>query len=324
MQISSANQKRWAVILAGGEGVRLRSLTRLVSGEDTPKQFCPLLGGRTLLAQTKQRIARSISSDRTVFVLLSSHERFYKNELRGVAPAPDCMLVQPSNRGTLPAILLSLIRIVREDEDAVVGFFPSDHHYSEENRFMSGVDLAFMAAEGDRESVILLGVAAKHPEVDYGWIEAEATSSPRSRHGLLRVKHFWEKPSPRAAQDLLDQGCVWNTFVMIGRAQAFLDMIQNGAPEIYQEFEPVMEAPERSFDAAALKDIYQQIPTADFSHLVLSAAPEKLGVLCLGDVGWSDLGDPSRVIKMLSETGAKNEWINRWQERSAAVAVAGN
>jgi mannose-1-phosphate guanylyltransferase len=275
----------------------------LVSGDDTPKQFCPLLNGRTLLAQTKQRIARSISSDRTVFVLLSSHERFYKNELRTVAP--ESMLVQPSNRGTLPAILLSLIRIVREDQDAVVGFFPSDHHYSEEHRFMSGVDLAFMAAEGERESVILLGVAAKHPEVDYGWIEPEATSSTRSHNGLLRVKRFWEKPSPRLAQDLLDQGCVWNTFVMIGRAQAFLDMIQIGAPQIYQEFEPIMEAPERCFDNAALADTYQRIPSADFSHLVLSAAPQRLGVLCLGDVGWSDLGDPSRVIKMLSETGAQ-------------------
>jgi mannose-1-phosphate guanylyltransferase len=322
MKIGSANQKRWAVILAGGEGVRLRSLTRLVSGDDTPKQFCPLLSGRTLLAQTKQRIARSISSDRTIYVLLASHERFYKNELRTVAP--DCMLVQPFNRGTLPAILLSLIRIAREDEDAVVGFFPSDHHYSEEHRFMSGVDLAFIAAGEDRDSVTLLGVAAKNPEVDYGWIEAEATGSARSRNGLLRVKRFWEKPSPRVAQDLLEQGCVWNTFVMIGRAQAFLNIIQIGAPQIYQEFEPIMEAPERSFDNAALKDIYQQIPTADFSHLVLSAAPEKLGVLCLGDVGWSDLGDPSRVIKMLSETGAQNEWLNRWQERSAVVAVAGN
>jgi mannose-1-phosphate guanylyltransferase len=322
MQMGSANYKRWAVILAGGEGVRLRSLTRLVSGDDTPKQFCPLLGGRTLLAQTKQRIARSISSDRTVFVLLSSHERFYKSELPAVAP--DCMPAQPSNRGTLPAILLSLIRIVREDKDAIVGFFPSDHHYSEEHRFLSGVDLAFRVAERDGDSVILLGVAAKYPEVDYGWIEAEAITSSGSHHGLLRVKRFWEKPSAKAAQYLLDQGCVWNTFVMIGRAQAFLEMIQKGAPEIYQEFEPIMKAPELCFDTAAITDVYQHIPAADFSHLVLSAAPERLGVLCLGDVGWSDLGDPSRVIQMLSETGAKNEWINRWQKGRAATAVARN
>jgi Nucleotidyl transferase len=32
----------WAVILAGGDGVRLRPLSRLISGDDRPKQFCPL------------------------------------------------------------------------------------------------------------------------------------------------------------------------------------------------------------------------------------------------------------------------------------------
>src|ERR1035438_1753086 len=99
MHLGSDHKHRWGAILAGGEGVRLRSLTRLVSGEDIPKQFCPLLGGRTLLAQTKQRIARGISSDRVVYVLLGSHERFYTNELKDVSPAQ--MIEQPSNRGTL-------------------------------------------------------------------------------------------------------------------------------------------------------------------------------------------------------------------------------
>src|SRR4029079_19157937 len=99
MKIASADHKRWAVILAGGEGARLKSLTRLVSGEDTPKQFCPLLGGESLLARTIQLIIRNISSQRTFYVLLNSHERFYSKQLRNVPQAQ--MVVQPSNRGTL-------------------------------------------------------------------------------------------------------------------------------------------------------------------------------------------------------------------------------
>src|SRR6266851_8917825 len=76
MQRHTTRKHRWGVILAGGEGVRLRSLTRLVSHDGRPKQFCPLLGGRTLLAQTRMRIAPSISGHRTLFSLLSAHERF--------------------------------------------------------------------------------------------------------------------------------------------------------------------------------------------------------------------------------------------------------
>src|SRR5262249_10140182 len=121
---------RWGVILAGGEGVRLRPLTRLLSGDERPKQYCPLFGGRTLLRQTIQRVSRNISRERLLYVVLSAHEPFYSRELSDV-PA-NRLLAQPSNRGTLPAILGSLMLIHERDQQAVVGIFPSDHHYDEE------------------------------------------------------------------------------------------------------------------------------------------------------------------------------------------------
>ena len=319
MHLGSDHPHRWGVILAGGEGARLKSLTRFVSGEDTPKQFCRLLGGQSLLAQTTQRIGRTICSERTVYVLLNSHERFYNNDLRHVPLAR--MVVQPCNRGTLPAILSSLIHIVRQDKNAVVGFFPSDHHYTEEERFMSGVDLAFNAAESNPETVILLGVAAKRPETEYGWIEATPAMSTDSQDGLLKVKRFWEKPSTRTAEELLERGCVWNTFVMIGRAQAFLDLIRAGATDIYQAFDRLLALPESVSTNDALNPIYQYVATADFSKLVLSGTPSRLGVWCLGDVGWSDLGDPRRVMTVLAETGIKYDWMASWGNRTVAVAA---
>ena len=319
--VEPASARRWAVILAGGEGVRLRTLTQLVSGADTPKQFCPLLGGRTLLAQTRQRIARGVSPERTVFVMLRSHERFYANELKNVSS--DRVIAQPEGRGTLPAILASLIKVVRQDPDALVAFFPSDHHYSEEDRFVSGVELAFEAAEANPESVILLGVAAKHAETEYGWIEAEPAISTESSHGLLKVKRFWEKPSVRTAHELLLRGCVWNTFVMLGRAGAFLEMIRSSIPDIFMLFEPLLQG--RLMDESKFTEmlgrIYDRVPEADFSKLVLSQLPDRLGVWCLGDVGWNDLGDPRRVLSVLSEAGVENEWMNLWNERFSVTAA---
>ena len=234
---------------------------------------------------------------------------------------PAHMVVQPSNRGTLPAILLSLIHIIRQDKNAVVGFFPSDHHYTEEDRFMTGVDLAFHAAESNPETVILLGVAAKRAETEYGWIEATPAMSSDSRDGLLKVKRFWEKPSARTAEELLERGCVWNTFVMVGRAQAFLDLIRAGAPAIYQAFEPLRAIPESWSSNHRLDTIYPSLTPADFSRLVLSTTPDRLGVWCLGDVGWSDLGDPRRVMTVLDEAGIANEWMNSWRSRAVAASA---
>ena len=298
-------EHQWSVILAGGEGVRLRSLTRLISGDDRPKQFCPLIGGLTLLAHTRQRIAPSIAPDHTLFVLLNSHECFYAEELRDVPSTQT--LVQPCDRGTLPAILLSLLQIVELDEQAVVAFFPSDHYYSDEKKFMAGVKLAFGLAETSPETVILLGAVATHAEVGYGWLEAEAALSTHSCRGLLRVKGFWEKPSRHVAQNLLERGCIWNTFVMVGRAEAFLEMIRSTQPELYQVCESLLRQHEPAMRPEIVKTIYDRLPTTDFSRSVLCASPEKLGVLNLGDVGWSDLGDPERVLRMWSETGASGE-----------------
>ena len=311
MQRQGSNKHRWGVVLAGGEGLRLRSLTRLVSTEDKPKQFCTFFGGRSLLSHTKQRIGRCISPRQTLFVLLRSHELFYKRELEHV-PAGQ-LIVQPSNRGTLPAILYSLSRVIQLDPRAVVAFFPSDHHYSDEKNFRAGADMAFDAAESNPDCVVLLGVSAKHAATDYGWIEAEASTSPH-RHTLLPVKRFWEKPTLKIAEDLLDRGCIWNTFVMVGRASAFLNLIQSGAPEVFEAFSALWDKACSKDEASIVQTLYENLPTVDLSKTVLSAVPERLGVFCLGDVGWSDLGDPRRLLEVLSHSGEGNAWVTAWRE----------
>jgi outer membrane protein len=51
-QAGSGNQELAAVIFAGGEGARLSLLTTRISGTDTPKRFCPVFRGATLVEQT--------------------------------------------------------------------------------------------------------------------------------------------------------------------------------------------------------------------------------------------------------------------------------
>ena len=312
---------RWGVILAGGDGVRLRPLTRFISGDDRPKQFCRLFGAKTLLDQTRSRIRSSISRERTVVILTGSHERFYAQELGDIARSR--MIVQPENRGTLPAILCALLRIVRLDEDASVAFFPSDHHYADEKKFIKGVESAFAIAHTDPDAVILFGVPARHAEVAYGWIEPDVSPSDAlkdSDNPLPRVRRFWEKPSESEAQTLLERGCLWNTFVMAGRVRAFLALIQQAAPELYDLFASAPLHKHSETAAEALAAVYSRIGAVDFSTQVLATQPDRLTVLSLGDVGWSDLGDPQRVVSTLSQHGAESPWIAPWHRSLAASA----
>lgn len=298
------HQKAWAVVLAGGDGTRLRSFTRLIAGDDRPKQFCSLYGGRTLLAHTRARLTHAIAPERTLFTLVRHHEKFYSEELAGVRPSH--MLVQPSNKGTTVAIINSLLRITSLAGDPIVGFFPTDHHYSREQRFVSAVRLALNIVSTRLDTVILLGAEAEHPEVEYGWIQPGASLECSLTHSLVGVRRFWEKPSMQVAQALLAHGCLWNTFVMIGRASAFLDMLNAAVPRLMQVVDsgkgPLRAAP----SLLPEDDAYAALRPGDFSQQVLSVSTGQLAVLRLGNIGWSDLGTPERVMSAMTRDGFRS------------------
>jgi mannose-1-phosphate guanylyltransferase len=282
-------------------------LTQSIAECDRPKQFCALLGGKTLLAQTRVRVASIVDPDRTLYVLTQKHECFYSSEL--ASEPMSRRIVQPENRGTLPAILWSLLRIAQLDEYASVAFFPSDHYYTNEGKFAKGVQAALNAADATPNSIILLGAVAERPEVEYGWIEPGDSGVNRDGTRFSRVRRFWEKPSPQIAQELLDQGCLWNTFVMVGHTSAFLEMIREAVPKIDNIFEKALVTTTPETEAQTMRRIYDTLPSADFSRQVLAISTERLQVASLDDIGWSDLGDPRRLVTTLFEQGIANPWV---------------
>lgn len=299
-------RSRWGVILAGGDGTRLQPLTRLACGEDRPKQFCPLLGGETLLAHTQQRISGIIDPDRVLFVLTKKHERFYQKELAYV-PAIQ-KIVQPHNQGTLPAILWSLLYLFRGDEGALVAFFPSDHYFANEDAFIATVEDAFNYVGQERGAVILLGAGAERPETGYGWIEPGSPAASELPGSFVPVRRFWEKPSLEIAGELLKQGCLWNTFVMVGSVGAFLGMIRQTAPVLFKTFKAVLLGSEFESEEQKMHSVYAGLDPTDFSRKVLALSTDSLLVANCGEVGWSDLGEPRRFIAALTRNGVENPW----------------
>ncbi len=150
---NSPRRQRAAIVLAGGDGARLRSLTRFIVGHEIPKQFCSIAGNRTLLEDTLNRIVIAVPIERTAIVV--NRPYYYRGLLAGAAPR---LAEQPSNRGAATAILFGLRHLADLGRDATVAIFPSYHFIGNDDVFMSQVTRAFETIEEFPQLCIALGV----------------------------------------------------------------------------------------------------------------------------------------------------------------------
>lgn len=300
-------QREWAVILAGGDGTRLKSLTRKITGDERPKQFCALINRHTLLEQTQRRVQLEFAPHRMLYVLNRTHEPFFEPILAGTEPMN--LVIQPCNRGTAPAILYALLRIASIDPNGVVAFFPSDHYVSDDRVFMAHVRHALDATRQDQDKVILLGIDAEYPETEYGWIEPARRMVAQAR--LYRVRRFWEKPNPLRARVLHLRGCLWNSFVIVARVQVLFDIIESALPNLSQVMTCLTATLGGNEEAQSATRVYENLAEINFSQAVLASFPERLAVAKVTGVRWSDLGEPNRVMASLIRDGYCPPWAKR-------------
>ncbi len=165
----------WALVLAGGDGRRLRGLVRAVHGDERPKQFAAPDGGHSLLTTTLERAGRIAQPDRTVVMVRHEHGGYLADAVETWSDAH--WLFQPAERGTAVAILWGALWIAARDPGATVAILPSDHHLADEDTFADHL-LAVAAAVRPGETV-LFGAPADGPETGYGWIEVRAATLVR-------------------------------------------------------------------------------------------------------------------------------------------------
>jgi mannose-1-phosphate guanylyltransferase len=296
----------WAVVLAGGEGVRLRALTRRICGDQRPKQYVALFDGRSLLDQTLDRVARLVPRSRTVVVTLWSHSRYFSGAFTA-EPAPH-VLVQPADRGTGPGVLFPSQWIAWRDPGATVVIVPSDHFVLEEAAFMDHVRRVADWVGDHPDRLVLLGARPTGPEVEYGWIELGGPLDPDSPARIWAIRRFWEKPSPDLARACLEAGCLWNTFVVVAQARTLLRAGEEGLPEVADRLGRIGRFWGTASEGWAVRQAYALMPEANFSRAILAPAPACLAVSRLPDVTWSDLGSPRRVMQVVTHLGLEPAW----------------
>ncbi len=296
--LNGNSRNLWGIVLAGGEGIRLRPLVARICGDQRPKQYASLLDSRTMLHQTLDRIRVLIPPERTVVVTMQSHLRYTAGELRA-ARAPH-FLAQPHDLGTAAGVLLPAHWIAARDRDAVVAVFPSDHYVSEEAEFRDRVEEVSGFVEEHPEWMVLFGAEPDEPETEYGWIEPGERVGWTARGPLYRIRRFVEKPTAEMAGALMATGCLWNTFVIVSSARTLIDAGRECVPRLHDRLERIAAFAGTEHEMWAIRQAYALAPRANFSRAILESCPRPLAVTRLSGVTWCDLGTPARVARVLA------------------------
>jgi len=297
----------WAVLLAGGEGKRLKGLTTSIGGVSIPKQFCSLDGELSLLEKAVRRARSVVTLSRLTAVVTEQHEEFWSRKLAMLA-RHNC-LAEPNGKGTGNGILLSLLHILNRDPDASVVILPSDHYVSDEKRLRNSVRSALKQVRNGVSRIVLLGIRPDRPDPELGYILPGRVND----NGACSVLHFAEKPSIEQAARLVNIGALWNSFIIVGSGQSLLDLFATRFPEVVCAMIKAMTV-DADLREPALHRLYSELPDIDFCRHVLAGAEEQLHVLPVPQCGWRDLGTPERVSEALARSTPR-----RPNERTPAV-----
>lgn len=303
----------WGMVLAGGHGRRVQHFMRRLNGSEIPKQFCAVIGRRSMLQHTLDRTTVAIPPERILTVILREQLGIAREQLSGWPS--ECLVVQPSNRDTAPGILLPILRIQARDPEAMIAIFPADHFVWEEGIFMAHVLQAVEFLEEHPDLLILLGIAPDRPETAYGWIEPGEAVASRAGYRLLRVKSFREKPDADTAYQLYLQGGLWNSLVMLGRLPTWLGVIERMLPDLWDRFRSVRAALGTTRETKMLEEVYRDMPAFNISRDLLERVPDRLGVMPVKGVLWSDWGNEKRIFETLGRIGRVEEVLGRLERQ---------
>ena len=284
----------YAVILAGGGGTRLWPL----SSPERPKPFLPLIGERTLLQLTADRLHGAVSAD-SIFVVT---DRRYESIVREQLPRAS-VLAEPVGRNTAAAIALATVAIQRP-EDEVMLVLPADQTVKDVPVFqevLRGAEHELALGSLVADPLVTLGVEIKRAATEYGYLIPDRNRRAQRQLTAYVLKQFQEKPSVERANELwrLGGGIAWNAGMFMWQRRAIRGALEAFAPD-------VLDLVSTGFGAGALDEAYGKVQSISIDYAVMEPAAAA-GQVVMGamDVGWNDLGSWTALLGELGMPGVE-------------------
>ncbi len=293
------NKNYYAVIMAGGIGTRFWP----VSTQEFPKQFHDMLGtGQTLLQKTFSRLNKIIPSQNIYILTNEMYLEITLNQLPEISEKQ--VVLEPAMRNTAPCILLSALKIKKENPNALMLVAPSDHWIEDENAFAKDIQVCFEASQ--REDILLtLGIEPTFPNTGYGYIE----SDKKNISEIKKVKQFREKPDYETAKQFLSDGnFLWNAGIFIWNAKSIVASFEKFLPEMHSIFSKGIGVLNTSEEKKFIEQQYANAENISIDYGILEKADNVFVKKATFD--WNDLGTWGALYDKLKKEDGQNATVN--------------
>jgi mannose-1-phosphate guanylyltransferase len=302
----------WGVILAGGEGSRLRKITTNREGLVIPKQYCSLERSSCLLQDAVARAGTVALPSHICTVVAAQHRRWWMSALTALNESN--VFVQPQNRGTALGVLLAVLTLEMRNPAATIVLLPADHYFRDEEAITRVLRVAGNLASANSASTYLIGAEPASADPELGYILP--TERVVDRPGL--IAGFREKPNAEYARELIALGALWNLFIVVGSVSALLGLFMEEHAEVVRGMRGALKQRAAGL-CNAVETFYERIEPIDFSGDILEVQASRLHVVRVPHCGWTDLGTPQRVEATIRSIGGGAGLANGRRTRSVPL-----
>ena len=283
------------LVLSGGAGTRLWPLSR----RERPKQFLDLLGGRTLLQDTVERVSETVPAERIFVVAPPEHRALIHEQLPELRS--DHVVVEPYPRGNAAAVGLAMAALAAFDPEAVVAVLPSDHVVEKRAEFRKVLIAA--TAAGERGYLVTIGITPSGPDTGFGYIEAGDKLEVEAPIEVRAVKRFVEKPKREQAERMLAAGGhYWNAGMFVWRVEEVLRAYEQHLPATAKAIGALRDAVGSPRYESVLAEVWEETDRTTIDYGIAEKAPNVAVVPA--DIGWHDIGSWARLAALVQ--GADN------------------
>jgi mannose-1-phosphate guanylyltransferase len=283
-------------IMAGGAGTRFWPL----STEERPKQFLSLVGERSLLQMSFDRVAGLVPPEQVMVLTNESYEELVAGQLPEIPR--ENIIGEPIRRDTAAAVALATLMTRHRFGDATMVLLTADHVISPVENFQAALMEAVKGCQ--RGGLYTLGIRPTYPATGFGYLQMGQTiTGGRLPH--YQVDRFKEKPNQEVAEVFLESGIYyWNSGMFVWTTEQILADFQRNLPAHIEILQPVMAHMGTDLGRMELLSAFEKLERISIDYAILEKSHDVRAVI--PDITWDDVGGWRAVAQYLSLDGFGN------------------